>query len=400
MDVADGLAVALVASLPWSTSATGILAALWFLAVIPALDPWAVWRILRTPAGGLPILLWALGVVGMLWAIDVPFMERVNGLSSFHKLLFIPLLMAQFERSERASWVLYSYVVSCTALLVVSWFLVLAPGLSWRGKATVGVPVKDYISQSLAFVICAFLLAALAVEAWRRGWRQAAMVSYILTFIFLANVIYVSTSRTALAVIPILAFLFAITRLSWTGAATFVALSVLFAGLGWSTAHTLRKNVEGLSAEVVQFDPEGVSTRAGERLEFWRKSISFVVSSPLVGHGTGSILQQFRNASAGQHGMAGLASANPHNQVLAVGIQLGMLGTIVMLAMWAMHAMLFRAVELVAWAGLVIVTQNFVGSLFNSHLFDFTQGWSYVIGVGVAAGVVRRQVLRRPAPDQ
>ncbi len=44
------------------------------------------------------------------------------------------------------------------------------------------------------------------------------------------------------------------------------------------------------------------------------------------------------------------------------------------------------AAALVAWFGLVVVVQNIIGSLFNSHLFDFTQGWAYVFGVGVAAG--------------
>jgi hypothetical protein len=29
--------------------------------------------------------------------------------------------------------------------------------------------------------------------------------------------------------------------------------------------------------------------------------------------------------------------------------------------------------------------------LFNSYLFDFTEGWLYVMGVGVAAGMVLRQ---------
>jgi hypothetical protein len=28
--------------------------------------------------------------------------------------------------------------------------------------------------------------------------------------------------------------------------------------------------------------------------------------------------------------------------------------------------------------------------LFNSHLFDFVQGWIYVLGVGVAGGTVLR----------
>jgi O-antigen ligase len=45
----------------------------------------------------------------------------------------------------------------------------------------------------------------------------------------------------------------------------------------------------------------------------------------------------------------------------------------------------------VAWLGLVVVAQNVVGSLFNSFLFDFTEGWLYVFGVGVAGGRVLRQ---------
>ena len=41
--------------------------------------------------------------------------------------------------------------------------------------------------------------------------------------------------------------------------------------------------------------------------------------------------------------------------------------------------------------GLVIVAQNMTGSLFNSHIFDFVQGWTYVIGLGVAGGMVLAQ---------
>jgi hypothetical protein len=49
--------------------------------------------------------------------------------------------------------------------------------------------------------------------------------------------------------------------------------------------------------------------------------------------------------------------------------------------------MLFRGAELTAWIGLLVVTQNIVGSLVNSHLFDFTQAWLYIFGVGVAGGM-------------
>ena len=64
--------------------------------------------------------------------------------------------------------------------------------------------------------------------------------------------------------------------------------------------------------------------------------------------------------------------------------------------MWFAHLFLFRGNDLAAWIGLVIVTQNIIGSLFNSHLFDFVQGWVYVIGVGVAGGMALKGINRNP----
>ena len=152
----------------------------------------------------------------------------------------------------------------------------------------------------------------------------------------------------------------------------------------------MRDNVTNLLNEMRQYQPTGDSTRAGERLEFWRKSIGFIADAPVIGHGTGSVRDQFRRSVAQETGMAALASENPHNQTFAVAIQLGLAGAVVLFAMWMAHLSLFRGGGFAAWVGLVIVTQNIVSSLFNSHLFDFTQGWSYVVGVGVTAGVVFR----------
>src|SRR5262245_41168627 len=81
--IAEGFAVGVAVSLPWSTSATGILIVMWLLAVLPVLDPAAVRREVMTPAGGLPVALWLLAVVGMLWA-DVSSAERFAGLGSYH----------------------------------------------------------------------------------------------------------------------------------------------------------------------------------------------------------------------------------------------------------------------------------------------------------------------------
>jgi O-antigen ligase len=83
--------------------------------------------------------------------------------------------------------------------------------------------------------------------------------------------------------------------------------------------------------------------------------------------------------------------ANPHNQTFSAAIQWGIAGVAVLYALWIAHTRMFLRQGLTAKLGLVVVVQNIVGSLFNSHLFDFTEGWLYVLGVGVAGGMLARR---------
>ena len=396
---ADFFATALAASLPWSTSATGILAVLWILAVIPALDLPLLRRVCLTPAGYLPVILVGLGVAGMLWA-EVPWAERFNGLSSFLKLLFIPLLLCHFTRSERAHHVLIAFIASSFLLLIASWSLFVWPLMPLFGEPKgLGIPVKDYISQGAMFTICIFILAYLAVGHWRDGRLHLSLFLTALILIFVANIFYIATSRTSLVVVLILLIVFGFRLFGWKGSVgLFVAFMILMA-VAWPSANYLRTRVTTLIKEVTAHQPTGVATPAGERLEFWKRSIESIKASPVFGHGTGSIPDQFRRAAAGRTGMAGEASVNPHNQIFAIGIQLGFIGIAMLLAMWIAHMALFRFEGFSAWAGLVIVLQNIVGSMFNSHLFDFTHGWAYVVGVGVAGGIALRVSSGRPASD-
>jgi O-antigen ligase len=393
---ADGLAVALAATLPWSTSATGILAVLWIIALVPTLDRAVLRDVLSRPAGYLPVVFWLLGLTGMLWAVDVPWAERVNGLDSFHKLLAIPLLIAQFTRSNRVVWVLYGYLAGCALLLAVSWTLFFLSEIPWRGRWQAAIPVKDYIAQAAELTVGIFLLANIAVDKWRERQRAIAFALAALALAFLANIFFIATSRTALVVLPVLLVLFACKQLPWKGTFGLLLAALVVAAMAWWLAPNVRMNVTGLVDEIRTFQPQGENTRAGERMEYWSKSVGFVSEAPLLGHGTGSIRAQFTRSAEGQTGMAALRSANPHQQTLAVAIQLGLIGAAVLWAMWIAHALVFRGEGLAAWAGLVVVAQNVVGSLFNTHLFDFTHGWLYAIGVGVAAGAVLRQAATNP----
>jgi O-antigen ligase len=383
--LADGLVTALAVSLPWSTSATSILIVIWLFALVPTIDIAALRREVFSAAGGLPLLLWALGAIGMLWA-DVSWGERIAGLSGFHKLLIVPLLLAQFRRSGQAKWAFLGFLVSAAALLVVSWVLVLTPDLRWRGRWNPGVPVKDYIFQSAVFAACAFGLIGLAAELWRLRVRLA-LVLVLAAAAFIANILYVVTARTTLVVMAVLLPLFGLRQFGWKGAFGAVLMGGALAGVAWASSPYLRSRVSLAIEQVQTFGNADVNTPVGLRLEYWKRSSAFIAEAPVIGHGTGTISKLFqREMTPGS--ISELLTDNPHSQILTVMIQLGLVGALALVAMWIAHLALFCDRTLAAWFGLVVVVQNVVGSAFNSYLFDFSQGWLYVVGVGISGGIV------------
>jgi hypothetical protein len=398
---ADWLAVAVVVSLPWSTSVSVILIVLWLVAVLPTLAVADMRRELLTAAGGLPVLLWLFAAVGMLWA-DVPWAERIDGLGGFHRLLAIPLLLAQFRRSQCGPCACYGLLISATVLLALSSFFALFPTWAFAhvpffGKhvKAFGVPVKDYIFQSGIFLVCAFALIGVACERWRdRGWRIVA-VSLALAVGFLANIAFVATSRTTVVVAPVLAIVLGYRYFGWRGVALAGIVAAALVGVGLTASPYLHLRVMHTFTELRNYLNTDEDNSTGLHMEFLKKSVAIVEAAPAIGHGTGSIAEQFRLAASGDAGSASaVATVNPHSQIFAIAIELGVVGAAVLLAMWAAHALLFRGAGLMAWIGAIVVGQNFLSSLVNSHLFDFGQGWLYVFGVGIVGGTV----LRKAAP--
>jgi hypothetical protein len=385
----DLLAVAVAISLPWSTSAVGIAVAAWLLVLLPTMDPAAVRRELGTAAGGLPVVLWCLGLIGMLWA-DVSWHDRFAGLNSFHRLLVIPLLLAQFRRSESGIWVVCGFFVSSLTLLIASYGTIFVFGDRWHGIE--GVPVHDTIFQGSIFLICGF--GALGYAALARDNKKSwiwPVAIFVIGGLFLANFAFVIASRAALIIAPILLVLLGWRLSRWQGAVAAVAVAGVAGTTMWFTAPVLRNRVQASITQMQEYLGAGEATSIGQHVEFVRGSWTIMLSAPLIGHGTGSIAEEFRRATAGKTGVAGEATVNPHNQTFAVAIQLGVIGVIALWAMWLAHLALFRGPSIVAWFGLLVVIENILSSVAHSHLFDFNSGWLYVFAAGALGGMILRE---------
>src|SRR5262249_5625945 len=134
-----------------------------------------------------------------------------------------------------------------------------------------GVPFKDYITQSEEFQLCVFGLAYVAADAWRERRFRAAIGFGLLAAAFLADIIYLGTGRTALAVMPVLLVLLGWRQLGWKGALGAALAGIVLAGAFWFSSNYLRDRLISLGDEIQNYESHNWSTSAGARLEFWKK---------------------------------------------------------------------------------------------------------------------------------
>jgi len=381
---------ALVAAcIPWSTTAVAAFMMIWFVVLLPTINHREFRGSLKQPAYWLPLGFFTLVILGMLWS-DASWPERLRGVSPAAKLLAIPFLLYHFQRSQRGHWVFIAFLLSCTVLMLASWSVLYAPDWRMTHWGVAGVPIKNTIDQSQEFGLCIFALCpvALTLLGQRRFVMAAACATLILALF--ASLMFVAIARTALVSMPVLLMLFALKYLGRRAALALFGAAMATALVVWSTSPYLRLRVSNIAIEYKEYKEKHLVTSTGERLEWWGKSMDFIGEAPLFGNGTGSIKQLFERDGAKEDGWR-ISIENPHNQTLSVAVQWGILGCMILYAMWSSHLLLFGGFSLPAWIGLIVVVQNFVSSIFNSHLFDFTEGWIYVLGVGVAGAIVSQR---------
>lgn len=393
---ADALAMLLAATLPWSTSVFSILLIPLLAIICGSVDVPTFMQSIRRPSSLFPLGLFTLVVLGISWS-EAGLSAGIHGLGPMVKLLLLPFLFYYFQKSERSHWALVAFLVSCTILLMYSWLVVFQPTLALKtGRCCgedYGVPVRNYIDQSQEFGACLVALVSGALySAEHKKWKWSILAS-ILGLGFAANLLFVVTSRTALVCIPPMLALVAWRHAGRRGALAMAVLGVLVLFASWFSSPHLRARILSVGTQFEEYRGSDVPSSVGKRLEYWRKSIGFLSEKPWAGHGTGSVLQLFQAAAVGHTGTSAEIVANPHNQTLSAAIQWGLLGVLALYGMWTFHLRMFLGCGFIPELGLIVIVQNITGSLFNSHLSDFTEGWMYVLGVAILGGIVAKREL-------
>ncbi len=399
--------------LPVSTSGQAIAVSIFVVLALLTLDRERLSSTLRSPQGYLPVLLFTLLLVGVLWSMQ-PLGAAIKWVGPYAKLLLIPLVMATGFTRREALQIGYGFLAACLILLALSWAYLLWPNGPWGWFRDPGVPVKDNAVQSECFALCAFGLAVGAIKIWRRDRQTRAIVMTVLAVLFFANIFLILFSKTGILIALALLGLLLLYDRSWPRRAL-IALPALFiialSQLVSSPAQLRREqvitdlaalsgtqeNAADAQKSASKSTAETISTSS--RLDFWSKAAIFVKQAPVFGHGTGSIRPLYQSMEATRPSPYGQAVADPHNQFLHVVLQVGLVGGLLLLAMWAWHARMFLGRDFASVLGLAVVLQNFIGSLFNSHLSQVTQGMLYCLAVGLLGAIVMNATTRTTTSD-
>src|SRR5579871_2039523 len=249
----DIVAVLLAASLPWSTSLVGIFAVAFVIVMLPTIDAGNFVASLKRPVAAAPIALFLLALIGTLWS-EARWGMRFYAVAPTAKLLLLPLLFYHFARSQRALWVFVAFLASCIGVLAMSWLVFYFPDLTLKARdiPSHGIFVKNYIDQSQEFTLCAVVLAFPVLSLLRERRFGAALLLFLVAIGFLANMIFVTVSRTALVTMPIM----------------ILAAAVVLAGFAWTASPPLQEKVASFGQEYQLYREQGSVTSVGERLEF------------------------------------------------------------------------------------------------------------------------------------
>jgi O-antigen ligase len=144
--------------------------------------------------------------------------------------------------------------------------------------------------------------------------------------------------------------------------------------------------------EIKNHNLAGQQTSAGLRLEFYRNSLTLIKENILFGTGTGSFLHEYKQL-AEQQNLISKDVVNPHNQFLLTTKELGLMGLIALCLFWYIPWLTSKHLktEFNRLALRALILAMCIGSLFNSLLFDSSEGKFYCILAGVLLSITKTQ---------
>ena len=336
------------------------------------------------------LLSLAAFAVSLLWTTaDIE--DSVGSIAKYGKLLTILLIPLLLKNRQEVIYAIVVFVTAQLFLVSSSWLLFFGVRLPWAtavGATSQFAVFSTYLDQGV-------ISATVAAICWHlRGLAPGKFGRQIfigIGLLCMLNVLFVLIGRTGHAVIIVLLSMAAMWRLPKKYRWTVVALPVVFLALAMASSSKVRDRTTQVASEIKAFSKgEGRSivsgTSSGVRLQFWQRSMQSISESPILGSGVGSWGNEYNRVEKNVNPAGALANkrGNPHQEYLLWGVQLGVIGILLFVALLAA---IFRdtlnADEPSSRAAQSVLAALAISCLFNSSVYDALIGDFFCVALGL-----------------
>lgn len=337
-----------------------------------------------TPVVVLTIL--ASFALSLFWSV-APQADAFGSLAKYGKLLVILLLLALIRDRREALYALAAFVLAQSFLLASSWMLFAQLPVPWATSnmaLTQNAVFSSYLDQGIISAVFAAICWHLRALAPGRFGRHAAV---FLALMALLNVFFVLIGRSGHVVAIALLSIAIMWELPKRYRAVVVLLPFLLAAGLFFSSDKARERLTKVEAEVHSYSPDVSNvTSTGVRLVFWRSAVQMIAQRPLVGFGVGSWSTEY-NQLRREKNPAHInidSNGNPHQEYLLWGVQLGIPGILLLLAL--MVSLLRDSLKMeksCARATQSTLVALAVACLFNASLYDAQIGDFFCVLLGL-----------------
>jgi len=343
----------------------------------------------------------ALAVVSWLmlrgWR-DVPKLLRENRVALLCVVLFAWLGVAAIYGGGSEAFGIWKKYRELALIII---YMGLASALPNRTRAVTALAIGIMLAMQFSFMQAAGMLPMKrgmpiisssltqgALMAWLAFWllhyhRKTGMNGILaLLALVLVNLFFLVDSSTGVVLVLSLGLLFGLQTMRRAKLAVMAGGLVVVVAFAFAVSPMFRTATqEDVKAVQEILNGKTTFTPTGERLQFYRNSLTLFSQALVLGHGTGRFHEKYAEHVAGTKQVV---TSNPHNEYLMVGVQSGLVGLGILVALlWALWRAASRWEGMERWLAQGMVVWLSVGCCFNSFILDSREGMLFALLAGV-----------------
>lgn len=357
--------------------------------------------------------LFVLFLLGSVWSI-APQKEILQALGKYMKLFLIPIGLALAWHDDTLPRRAIVWFLVGAAVLALSSYLV------WRNM----MPASSYnwwrigdINNATAFknhITMGIILGFSSLICWNYFFYTSSLSSRLLSIgsgvYFAFPVIFLTQGRTGYVVLFVGVVTLCVLRFRSIWKMLVVSIltaTTMFVGF-YSVSDNFKQRTSHLISEIkdysssnqmhlsgTRFSDSGEVNSSGIRLSFYKAGLQIIAQNPIFGLGTGSFSEGFAPTAKKlwpQNSPEFSTRHQPHSEMILIGVQLGSAGLIIYMSLLGSLIGVTRKSNSWEASSLSILVVIFgMAAIFNSLLWDVTEGHWFVLLSGCLYAQARRQ---------